>query len=380
MTILFLFPHLIQPGGASNTLFKMARGLTERGFTVKILCANASEKIQIENSDLVIEELKIPNSNSMLYWIFFLFWQIKINHEIKKTTGAILIPSVLPSNWWAWLYAITNKKVNIIWCCHEPSAFIHSSEWINAIPNIVVRTSAKLVRPIFRALDLYLERRSNTVFCNSEFCKTLYQKTYKRDASAVIYPFIDIKQHTPINLKKEYFFTVSRLSKFKNIDRLIIAFKDITLNHPNFKLIIAGKGEEKGNLMRLSKALNLEDKIEFTGIVDDQTLRELYENALATIICSEYEPFGLVPVESMMYSTPVISHNSGGPMETVLPDKTGYLYNDMPMLIKNMNSIIEISKSSYQKMQLECALQASKFDSLHSLEKLIDLIIKTSKV
>jgi len=36
-----------------------------------------------------------------------------------------------------------------------------------------------------------------------------------------------------------------------------------------------------------------------------------------------------VPVEAMLYGTPVIAHNSGGPKETVKNDKTGILFNEL---------------------------------------------------
>ena len=40
------------------------------------------------------------------------------------------------------------------------------------------------------------------------------------------------------------------------------------------------------------------------------------------------EHFGIVPLESMAASTPVVAMASGGPLETVVHDETGLLVND----------------------------------------------------
>ena len=39
------------------------------------------------------------------------------------------------------------------------------------------------------------------------------------------------------------------------------------------------------------------------------------------------EHFGIVPLEAMGLGTPVIAVNNGGPTETIVHDKTGFLCN-----------------------------------------------------
>ena len=43
------------------------------------------------------------------------------------------------------------------------------------------------------------------------------------------------------------------------------------------------------------------------------------------------EHFGLVPIEAMYMRCPVIACNSGGPLETVLNDVTGFLCDPNPL-------------------------------------------------
>ncbi|MDZ7611968.1 MAG: glycosyltransferase [Candidatus Moranbacteria bacterium] len=374
MKILFLFPHFIQPGGAANVVTKFARGLQEKNHTVKILCARASRDFLEQNKELSIIQLKIPTSNSISYWMLFPFWQNKINKELAKHEDCILFPHVLPSNWWAWLYKKNNKNQKVVWYCHEPSAFIHSKDWINAIKNPLMRMGAKLLNPILRKIDISLEKNNDIVICNSNFTANQYEKAYKKSSNFVVHPPLNIKKVKPEKEKLNYFFTISRLTKFKNIDTIINAFERISQKYPDYKLIIAGEGEEKEKLQKLVKDKKLNDKIKFLGKVSDNKLSDLYKKAIATIIASKNEPFGLVPIESMMHGTPVIAHNSGGPKETVTKEKTGYLYNNQDGLEKYIKKIIKMDKNNFLNMQRLATRETKKYDELKTINKLEKII------
>lgn len=51
----------------------------------------------------------------------------------------------------------------------------------------------------------------------------------------------------------------------------------------------------------------------------------LLRNAKLLIYTPPNEHFGIVPVEAMQYGVPVLAANTGGPLETVLDGKTGWL-------------------------------------------------------
>ncbi|MBI3963193.1 MAG: methyltransferase domain-containing protein [Deinococcus sp.] len=59
-------------------------------------------------------------------------------------------------------------------------------------------------------------------------------------------------------------------------------------------------------------------------VADQQQLMRLYANALATLCPLTTEPFGYVPVESMLCGTPVITYSYQGPGETVVDGQTGW--------------------------------------------------------
>ena len=370
MKILFLFPHFISPGGAANVVLQFARALQLKGHKVEILCARVSKEFRCNNPELMFREIKVPLSNSIFYWLFLPFWQIIINKELKSYQGYILFPHVLPSSWWAWMYKRKNKGAKIVWYCHEPSAFIHSPIWINAIHGKFMKWGAKLLNPFLKVADVALEKANNVVICNSNFTKESYEKVYKRKADLVLYPPCQIITIQPEKNKENYILAVCRLSKFKNIDLLIKAFKIISANFSDCKLVIAGDGEEREQLKKLANHLGLESRISFLGNKNQEELADFYQKARVTVMSSRDETFGLVPVESMMCGTPVIAHNSGGPKETILDGETGFFYNNETELVQSIKKVFEMDKDQYFRMQQKCLKESTKYDISNSILQL----------
>ena len=374
--ILFLFPHFLLPGGAANSTVLFARGLNEKGYLIEIICAGVSADFLRENSDLKLTILNLPSSGNFLYWALFPFWQLKINKKLSQYPDYIFFPQVLPSNWWAWIFKLTHKNQKIVWNCNEPSAFIHSKTWIRAIKNPLMRMGATVLNPILKKIDISLEKQNDFVFCNSSYSAADYQKSYHKKTDAIIYPPSYVKEVPLSKNKQAYIFTVSRLSKFKNVNLLIESFSKISEKIPNYSLLIAGDGEERESLKEIVKKNGLQSKVKLLGKVSNEKRSELYSNARVTVLCSKNEPFGLVPIESMLYGTPVIAHKSGGPLETIIDGKTGFLYESDDDLQVILEKITTLDNEKYTEMQKASQAQARKFDISKSIEKLEHVLLE----
>lgn len=105
---------------------------------------------------------------------------------------------------------------------------------------------------------------------------------------------------------KPYILTVSSISPRKNIDGLIKAF-DLIKDKIDYKLIVAGKnGWMYEYVFKLVETLNLENRVVFTGGINDDELKFLYKNAKLFVYPSFYEGFGLPPLEAMSYEIPCV--------------------------------------------------------------------------
>lgn len=70
--------------------------------------------------------------------------------------------------------------------------------------------------------------------------------------------------------------------------------------------------------------------VTFLHDIDDTTKTALLRHSTALLYTPENEHFGIVPLEAMYCRTPVIACLSGGPMETVRDQSTGYLRQPTP--------------------------------------------------
>lgn len=67
------------------------------------------------------------------------------------------------------------------------------------------------------------------------------------------------------------------------------------------------------------------DRVRFLPSVSDQRRNELLNECLCLLYTPSNEHFGIVPLEAALASKPVVACNSGGPLETVVDSKTGFL-------------------------------------------------------
>ncbi len=113
-----------------------------------------------------------------------------------------------------------------------------------------------------------------------------------------------------------------RLDKLKGCDILIKSIPYI--NIPNSKVVIAGDGVEKKELEKLTKDLDIRDRIIFLGYIKD--MLKFYRLIDCLVIPSRSESFGLSAIEGQTLGVPVIASNIKGLNEVVLDKKTGLLF------------------------------------------------------
>ena len=113
---------------------------------------------------------------------------------------------------------------------------------------------------------------------------------------------------------------VARLIKCKNIDLIISSFQRQFIDKKNVYLIIVGEGGEKEALKEqvLDQCM---DRVIFSGF---QNAVEPYISLMDIFILLSSEPFGLVYLEAMRASKPVICSKFGGACEIIVHEKNGY--------------------------------------------------------
>jgi glycosyltransferase involved in cell wall biosynthesis len=113
-----------------------------------------------------------------------------------------------------------------------------------------------------------------------------------------------------------YLLYVGSLKPHKNVATLLKAFR--SLSHPELRLLLVGESlERRPELIDLVFRLKLRDRVKSIGWVADEDLLRLYRGALALVMPSRYEGFGLPVLEAMACGTPVVCSRAASLPEVV---------------------------------------------------------------
>jgi glycosyltransferase involved in cell wall biosynthesis len=127
----------------------------------------------------------------------------------------------------------------------------------------------------------------------------------------------------------DYIFGVSRLTPLKRFDLVLRA-----LNEPvatGIRCVIAGDGREMDTLVRLRRQLDLEDRVELVGRIDDASLIDYLGRCRAVVFPACNEDYGFVTVEAFSSGKAVVTcRDSGGPAELVRHGVNGLVTDPTP--------------------------------------------------
>ena len=184
---------------------------------------------------------------------------------------------------------------------------------------------------------------SDGIFLYGNYAKKLMIKEgFKNEKLHVIYNSLNYdeqillrKSIKPLNIYKNKFqnnypniIFIGRITKVKKLHLLFHAINELKNNNIYINLTLIGEGEEKENLKSLGKKLNLNKYIWFYGSsYNENELSKFIYNA---DLCVSPGNVGLTAMHSMVYGTPVITHNKYPfqmpEFEAVINEKTGMFF------------------------------------------------------
>jgi len=121
------------------------------------------------------------------------------------------------------------------------------------------------------------------------------------------------------NINSDYILAVGTLQPRKNYSKLIESFKNITNStKSSLKLVIAGKkGWLYEPILQKAKEIGIKDKVIFTDFVANADLPALISGAIAYVLPSLWEGFGIPAIEAQACKTPVVVSNVSSLPEVV---------------------------------------------------------------
>lgn len=220
-----------------------------------------------------------------------------------------------------------------------------------------------------RSWTAYSVKKAKKVMAISQFTKQDITSAYSypADKIAVTYLGYDTELYKPATnpkvlekyaIRKPYFLFMSSLKPSKNIENLIRAFADFP--DKTYSLIIAGKKAWLfDQIFALVKNFKLEDRVIFTGFVDESEKPVLMTSASAFVMPSFYEGFGIPVVEAMACGTPVVVSSVAS-----LPEVAGDagIYVD-PYDVASITAALSVAISSKSKTLTKIGLNRVKLFS-----------------
>ena len=170
---------------------------------------------------------------------------------------------------------------------------------------------------------LELLRQVRRVAVLSEFMRdNLVANGFSPERITVIPPPVSAPEALPErveNTPPRLLFT-GQLIRGKGVDQLLRA---LPLLHHDYRLMVAGEGNQRPELERLAATLGIADKVSFLGwVAEPEKLYTLCDIAVFPFFWQE--PFGLVGPEALVRGMPVVAFRVGGVGEWLVDGENGF--------------------------------------------------------
>jgi glycosyltransferase involved in cell wall biosynthesis len=231
----------------------------------------------------------------------------------------------------------------------------------------MARLGLKLLIDPLKRWDRHAAKQPDVMIANSTHIQAMIQKYYKRD-SVVVFPPVEvnrfkIKGKPPL---RHGFIAAGRQTPYKRIDLAIEACNELKV-----PLIVIGSGPEHKRLRKLANR-----NVTFLTGVNDADIVQHFQSSLGFLFPTNVEDFGVVAVEAMAAGTPVIAYAKGGPVDYVIPNKTGVLFEKQT--VKSLVSAIEtaMNRSWNYEAIVEHAAQFSTAEFSKNVQAVIEQALK----
>uniref|UniRef100_A0A0C9RUF8 Alpha-1,3/1,6-mannosyltransferase ALG2 n=1 Tax=Wollemia nobilis TaxID=56998 RepID=A0A0C9RUF8_9CONI len=283
------------------------------------------------------------------------------------------------------------KSSKVIFYCHFPDL-------------LLAQHTTKLRRFYRRPLDMLEEvstGMADLILVNSMYTASVFAETFKSLHArginpSVLYPAVNVDQFSQPCAYKRKFLSINRFERKKNIELAILAFAKVMSKEPyegileqvpngemDVLLVIAGGFDKRlkenteylEELKDLTAKEGVSDKVVFIPSCSTAERDALLSECLCVLYTPKNEHFGIVPLEAMAAQKPVIACNSGGPLESIKHNITGFLCEPTPQNFSSAMLMLLKDADMAKRMGKEARDHVEKTFSRQVLGKTLNRII-----
>jgi len=349
----------LEAGGGTLYTDRVAKYLVRKGHEVTLICANYPGGKKEDNIDGV-DILRLGTKYSV-YFLFPFYYLKKFKGKID-----IIVDVVNGPPWLSPLYS-SAPKITLV---------------LQAFEEVFLVELNKLLALILCSMEnfsFYIYRNTPVVTLSPSVKKDLVDAGFPERNVFVIPPGIDQEKYTPGEKSRlPLVLYVGRLKKYKGLEYLIMAMREVVKNVPDARLLIVGKGDYASKLVNLTAKLGLENVVKFCGYTPEERKIELMRKAHVIVLPSIKEGWGIPIIEAAACGTPAIGTDTTGLRDSIINGKTGFLvpYGKPKILTEK---IVEILKNDdlRDKLSKNAIRWARNFDwnrGLSKFEKIVTAI------
>ncbi|KAG9229935.1 hypothetical protein BJ875DRAFT_386255 [Amylocarpus encephaloides] len=362
-TILFFHPDL-GIGGAERLIIDAAVGLQNRGHKVVIFTSHCDPKhcfdeardgtldVRVRGDWLVPASIlsRFAIACAILRQFHLILWTNFTSelHALKPDAFVVdQLSAGLP--WLSFFY----PKTRTLFYCHFPDLLLARgrSSWLK-----------RAYRIPFDTLEQWSMSFADSVVVNSGYTKGVVGRVWpdlvKSKDLQIVYPCVDVREKT-FEEKEDavvawrdrgIILSINRFEEKKNIGlaikayaglgkqgregtRLVLAggydnrVQENVVYHKELVALASSHGLKTATTKTIVTALNVPGDVDVLFLLSvPNSLKDiLLASASLLVYTPSNEHFGIVPLEAMLAEVPVLAANTGGPLETVVHGKTGWL-------------------------------------------------------
>lgn len=226
---------------------------------------------------------------------------------------------------------------------------------------------------------------------NSFFNSELIKAGKSPDQTFVISNMVEIPQNFKPLIKQPFckpirIGSLGRIYSGKNFDKVLQAMAILRERGIESEYFLGGVGPGEKHLKDLARNLKLNKNFRILGWVNDKAA--FFDSIDIFILPSKHETFGIVLLEAMLYSTPIITSNSWGPDEVIDNEINGLKVDrsndeEMPELLANaIERLVKdenFAKSLATKASEKFFTNYSSEKVIQKLNEIISFIVKKSQ-
>ncbi|WP_298182019.1 glycosyltransferase family 4 protein [Saccharomonospora sp.] len=366
-------------GGLARHVHALARHLVHAGHEVVVLCRHAAgtDAETHPTTDEVVDGVRLIRVAEDPMHVTFerdlVAWTLAMGHAMIRA-GIRLFrtwrPDVVHAHDWLVTHAAIalaeSAQVPLVgtihateagrhsgWLSHPLNQQIHSAEWwlANRVDALITCSEA-MRREVVHLFEVPNE--DITVIHNGieeqSWCVADEQVAHARATHS--------PDSTPLLL---YF---GRLEWEKGVQDLLDALPEIRRRHPGTRLVVAGTGRHRDELVAQTARLSLDDAVDFVGHLSDAGLRAVLSAADAVVLPSRYEPFGIVALEAAAAQAPLVASTAGGLGELVINGETGLSFapGDVDGIVRTVDAVLADAEAAERRAHAARSRLATDFD------------------